>query len=330
VFAHETWFKDAPGGMDWSFAGETTTIALLAAAVVVTLLVRLIARFWPGVDVPFLARMAPFMPFAIRLHVGVALIGLLSLGVYLSPAMDLEFDVAGVVLGANMVVTAVLLIAGWHTRAAALLLIALGPIGMLEFGVSPVLQRIDMFGVALYVLLAGPGRWSADHEAGRAQDPTPDQAAQAIWALRVCAGLALIIVAFVEKLADPELARAFLADHPDLNLAAQLGLPMGATEFIRVAGAIEVLFGLLLISGALPQAIVLIAGIPFNATLFFFGNSELVGHLPIYGTMLVLLVYGSDPALRPGVSALWPWGQRRRSVTDRDRTRLPRTVTTAR
>ena len=38
----------------------------------------------------------------------------------------------------------------------------------------------------------------------------------------------------------------------------------------------------------------LIAGIPFNATLFFFGNVELVGHLPIYGTMLVLLVYGSD------------------------------------
>ena len=60
-------------------------------------------------------------------------------------------------------------------------------------------------------------------------------------------------------------------------------------------GAIEVLFGLLLICGALPQAIVLIAGIPFNATLWFFGNTELVGHLPVYGAMLVLLVYGSDP-----------------------------------
>jgi hypothetical protein len=26
--------------------------------------------------------------------------------------------------------------------------------------------------------------------------------------------------------------------------------------------------------------------------------------------MLVLLVYGSDPTLRDGVRALWPWGQR--------------------
>ena len=33
---------------------------------------------------------------------------------------------------------------------------------------------------------------------------------------------------------------------------------------------------MLLISGALPQAIVLIAGIPFNATLYFFGEAELV------------------------------------------------------
>ena len=52
---------------------------------------------------------------------------------------------------------------------------------------------------------------------------------------------------------------------------------------------------MLLISGALPQAIVLIAGVPFNATLWFFGTTELVGHLPIYGAMLAILVWGSDP-----------------------------------
>jgi hypothetical protein len=63
---------------------------------------------------------------------------------------------------------------------------------------------------------------------------------------------------------------------------------------------------------------VLIAGIPFNATLWFFGNTELVGHLPIYGAMLVLLVYGSDPVLRPAVSALWPWSRSSalRHITD--------------
>src|SRR5215217_550563 len=62
--------------------------------------------------------------------------------------------------------------------------------------------------------------------------------------------------------------------------------------------------------GRIPGGSVGIAGIPFNATLWFFGTTELVGHLPVYGAMLVLLVYGSDPALRPAVSSLWPFGRR--------------------
>jgi hypothetical protein len=60
-------------------------------------------------------------------------------------------------------------------------------------------------------------------------------------------------------------------------------------------------------SGALPQRAVILAGIPFNATLFFFGATELIGHLPVYGAMLTLLAYGSDRSLAPVVPALRPW-----------------------
>ncbi len=306
-FAHETWFHDGMPSMDWSFAFETLTLVFLAAAVLATLGIRLAARIKPGVDVPVLARIVPFMPFAVRIHLAVSLVGLLSLGFYLSPAMDLQADVAGITLGAVMAVVAVLMAIGWHARTAALILLAAGPLGMLEFGVSPVLQRIDLVGLAVFILITGAGRWSADFETGRVTEARVVDAAKAIWALRVAAGVALIVVACAEKLANPELAQHFLVEHPDLNVAAAVGIDMSNLEFIRLAGVIEVLFGLLLISGALPQAIILIAGVPFNATLWFFGNTELVGHLPIYGAMLVVLVYGSHPELRPAVSALWPW-----------------------
>jgi uncharacterized membrane protein YphA (DoxX/SURF4 family) len=306
--AHETWFVENAHGRDWSFATETTTLLLLGAAVVVTAIVRLLARALPGVEVPFLARLAPWMPFAVRMHLAVSLVGLLSLGVYLSPAMDLAADPAGILLGATMALVAIGMASGWHTRAAAWLLIAAGPIGMLEFGVLDVLQRIDLLGLAVFVLLMGPGRWSADRERGVDEDPAPEAAAAAVWALKVATGVALIVVAFAEKLADPQLALDFLAEKPHLNVAREAGLPMGDLEFLRLAGAIEVLFGLLLISGALPQAVVLIAGIPFNATLWFFGTTELVGHLPVYGTMLLLLVLGSSAATRPWVTALSPTG----------------------
>jgi hypothetical protein len=171
-------------------------------------------------------------------------------------------------------------------------------------------------GLAAFIVIAGPGRWSADVERGKARDrftagaalerPDLEAMALAIFALRVAAGSALIIVALYEKLINPQLALDFLQEHPDLQLAHQLDLPLSDLEFVRLAGAIEVLFGLLLISGALPQAIVLIAGIPFNATLWFFGINELVGHLPIYGAMLAILVFGSHPQLRPTV---YGWGR---------------------
>jgi hypothetical protein len=307
--AHETWLTRDDVGTDWDFVFEGATLALLAAALLVTVAVRLLARVRPGVDVPVLARMAPFMPFAVRLHLAVSLIGLVSLGYYLSPAMDLEADLAGILLGAVMVIVAVAMVIGFQLRAAAWLLVAAGPLGMLEFGVSPVIQRIDMLGPAVFLLFTGAGRWSAEYELGRVRDPSPEAIARAVWALRIAAGTALIVVAFVEKLAQPDLALEFLQHHPQFNVAQEVGIGMSDLEFARVAGAIEVLFGLLLISGALPQAIVLIAGIPFNATLWFFGNLELVGHLPIYGTMLVLLVYGSSPEHRPLVSRLWPFGR---------------------
>jgi hypothetical protein len=314
-FAHETWFDHGTYPSDWGFAAESLTLAILAAAVVLTIAVRLLARVFPGVDVPAVGRLAPFMPFAIRLHLAVSMVGLLSLGFYLSPAMDLHANVAGILLGATMAIVAVTMATGWNARMGAALLIAAGPLGMIEFGVWPVLQRIDLLGLGLYVLAAGPGRWSADFETGRASEPALIDHARAIWALKVAAGLALIIVAFAEKLATPDLAVQFLTDHPELNVAQQLGINLSDLEFARVAGGIEVLFGLLLMSGALPQACILIAGIPFNATLWFFGANELMGHLPIYGAMLAILVYGSDPQLRPAVSALLPPRRGRRQPT---------------
>ena len=248
------------------------------------------------------------MPFAVRLHLAVSLIGLLSLGVYLSPAMDLEADLAGILLGINMAIVAIGMATGWHTREAAWLLIALGPLGMIEFGVSPVLQRLDVLGLAVFVLCTGPGRWSADMELGRRARAEPRRPGpRRVGAARGRGGGA--DRRRVRREAGEHGARARVPPGPSRaqRRAASSGWAGATSQFIRVAGAIEVLFGLLLISGALPQAVVVIAGVPFNASLWFFGVNELLGHLPVYAAMLVLLVYGSDRELRARVPALWPW-----------------------
>ncbi len=61
-----------------------------------------------------------------------------------------------------------------------------------------------------------------------------------------------------------------------------------------------------LASGAAPQVVALVAAVPFTASLALFGGTELIGHLPVYGVLLTLLLLGSDARTAPYVRALRP------------------------
>ena len=108
--------------------------------------------------------------------------------------------------------------------------------------------------------------------------------------LRIGTGLGLTIVAFTEKLANPELARVFLQHHP-LNFTAWLHIPMSDDIFVLCAGSTELLIGLCLIFGIFPRLIVASAWVLINMSLTVFNWVELVGHLPLYGVMAMLLVW---------------------------------------
>jgi hypothetical protein len=317
VLPHEAWFTDARPGFDWSFAATPATLALIGSAVVVAVAWRLIGRRLPTPELGFLrslGRLGPWIPRLLAVHAGVSLLAQAARNTYLAPSLVLPDGPFGATLRIAEGVIGVWLITGYRIRPVALLVVASGPVAMLEYGVVPVLERLDLLGIALFLYLMPPGR---DRD-GAVEDET--NLAQSILVLRSMSGAALIVLAFTEKLARPELAREFLEDFPAFNILRTLGFDVGADAFIRIAGGIELLFGLLLISGTLPQVVVIAAGIPFNATLFFLGTEELIGHLPIYGTMLALLVYGSHEATAPIVDR-FPLGRPRLDVPAPDRRR---------
>jgi hypothetical protein len=97
-------------------------------------------------------------------------------------------------------------------------------------------------------------------------------------------------VAFTEKFANIPFALAFLERYP-LNFTAALGMPMSNETFILCAGAVELLVGLWILFDIFPREIILIAWVPINLTLTVFNWTELVGHLPIYGALAVLLIW---------------------------------------
>jgi hypothetical protein len=295
VLAHESWFTSARPPYDWGFATAPQTLALIVGALAITVLWRYAARRLPSPELRFLTPLGYFSPWVPRLlaiHAGVSLVALSARGWFLAPSLNLPDDVFGAGVRVAQGLVGVWLISGFRIRWAAVAVGVAGAAGMLAYGAVPILERLDLLAIAVFLAVLPPGRdrWGA-------APADPASVGPAVMALRVLAGASLIVLAFTEKLARPELALAFLDRFPAFNLLRTVGLPISDVAFVRIAGAIELLFGLLLISGAAPQLVVIVAGMPFNATLFFLGSQELIGHLPIYGVMLALLVYGSDPIL---------------------------------
>ena len=302
ILAHEAWFTEARPPFDWSFAIEGASPVLLAGAVIAALLWRLAARLFPTPELPFLrplGRLAPYVPRLLAIHAGVSLLAQAARGTYLAPSLELADSPFGSALAIAEGVLGVWLITGYRIRPAAALLVAAGPLGMPFYGAVPILERMDLLGIALFLALLPP-----EETPGGAVTATVERVRASLLALRLMVGGSLVVLAFTEKLARPDLALEFLDRYPAFNILESIGLGVSDLTFIRVAGAIELLFGLLIISGALPQLAVIVAGIPFNATLFFLGTEELIGHLPIYGAMLALLIYGSSPSFARVVPSL--------------------------
>src|SRR5215211_3441746 len=305
--AHEKWFVDDPGafGAGWGFALGAVSLALIGAVALVALVWHVVGGRMPRPELPFLeplGRLAPWIPRLLGIHLGVSLLSLAVRNAYLAPNLSLHDVPGGAAIAFAEGLLGVWFITGAWLRPAGLAALLAGPVAMLE--------AIDLLGIALFLVVLPPSR-----DRYGAVDPPQETAALAIFALRVCAGLALVVLAFSEKFANPALAREFIGNYPAFDLFDLLGIPLSGDAFIRMAGAIELLFGLLLISGRLPQVAVIVAGIPFNATLFFLGRTELIGHLPVYGVMLALLVYGSSRRYADVVPA-WP-RLSRRALSDR-------------
>ncbi len=305
--AHARWFTTSDPDYDWSFVLETLSLVMVISAILLAVIWRLVAPFFPRPELrplAFLGRLGPWIPRLLAIHAGVSLLALAARLEFLVPTLALPDTWYGIALGILEGVVGVWLIAGWKVRTAAWLLVIAGPLGMVAYGVVPIMERADLLAVGLFLALLPPD----DHQVGGRITIDPERVRAALFGLRLLTGSALIILAFTEKLARPELSLEFLDRYPAFNvlqlLGTQFGFEVSDLVFIQFAAGVEILFGLLFISGALPQLVVIAAGIPFNATLFFLGATELIGHLPIYGAMLALLVYGSRPDTAPVCSWL--------------------------
>jgi hypothetical protein len=206
-----------------------------------------------------------------------------------APHLSAGGSFLGLVLASGELFVAFSFISGLLTRVGALALLGLFLFSFFLYPVWVVLEQALYAGIALYLLILGRGLVKPGvHKEALA-------AFRRYWRLapmflRVGVGTSIAVLAFTEKLLNPALALAFLKSHPTFNIAQLIGLTWFTNEsFILLAGAVELTIGLALISGILPKLVILAMLIPFNLPLPFLPPTELLGHLPIFATMYVLL-----------------------------------------
>ena len=299
--AHERWFT--PRGPYWDPEWDRlfslpVLLALLSGAGVVVLL-RALQRIvddplWPRP--PFFQRMEPSAPAILGVQAAIAMIFAAANLQLFVPNLELPENALGVLIAGIAIVAGFSFITGVLTRLGALITIGLLLVGFAVGEWYEVLEQVIFVGIAIYLVAVGRGvvRYDDRREEGHSE-LTDRLLPYALPALRITAGLSVLILGFTEKLLAPELGEAFLREYPRFNVAQDLGFDWFTDRrFVYAVGIVEATAGFALISGYLTRVVIFALWIPFNLGIAFLPPQELIGHLPILSTMYVLLVRGTE------------------------------------
>jgi hypothetical protein len=305
MLLHERWFVSRQHPVDFSQLLTARTAVPIAIAVVATSVAVFAWRargrreivpgpLQLGMDWENYQRLLSWTPLVIGLHTAVPL---LVAGVQLQlfvPNLSLPYNFFGGLIALAEIVIALCFLYGAATRIGAALLAGIWLVGAIWFGPLLLLEHTLFLGVAFFMFVMGRGPAAIDMALLRFHRPIERLVPRAVPALRVLTGIGIVVLAFTEKLWNVPMGVEFLERYP-LNFFPAIGFEgIGDADFILIAGTIELTFGLLLISGAFVRLMTLILWVPFNLTLPFLGWRELVGHLPIYGIMALMVIWGEE------------------------------------
>ena len=302
---HERWFVSRQHPVDFShfFTAQTAVPIAIALGVTAVAVVAWRARgrreivpgpLQLGMDWENYQRLLSWMPLIFGLHTAVPL---LVAGVQLQlfvPNLALPFHFLGGLVALMEIVIALSLLYGAGTRIGAAMLALIWIVGAIWFGPLLLLEHSLFLGVAFFMFVMGRGPAALDMTLQRFHRPIERLVPRAVPVLRVLTGIGIVTLAFTEKLWNVPMGVDFLSRYP-LNFFPAIGFEsISDADFILIAGTVELTFGFLLISGAFIRLMTLILWVPFNLTLPFLGWRELVGHLPIYGIMALLVIWGEE------------------------------------
>lgn len=244
----------------------------------------------------------PFLPWMLRLSVGLPLLGAGFAGYFFTPAVPTSVRVPQVTLG-------FLLLFGLATRATAVVGLGLFLVGLVR---NPAFLLVSEFvGGFVAIVLLGAGRPSADHllkgvaetegtlygridpvhraadRFNAAVDPFEQYAPVAV---RLTLGATFVYLGLWEKLAHPERALSVVAKY-DLTAL----VPVDPGLWVLGAAAVEIAVGVLLVLGLFTRAAAAAGFLALTLTLFGLPDDPVLAHITLFGLTSVLFVTGAGP-----------------------------------
>src|SRR5256886_7919439 len=256
VLAHVKWFTDPrPHPTQYGLLLSGPVIAAFLLAIAAAGVAYLIQHCVPEPKaVRSLERYAKTGPLALRIALGVALLAAAVANWLFVPSLVLGADPAGFALRAVEAACGLLLLAGLFTRYVAIILALLGVVAMVPFSIESILEQIHILGIAVFLFIAGPGPGSLHPRRGAELALDHRNApAVAINLLRIAMGFGIAYGALTEKLLNAALAQALLDQSPVLNVLRPLGV--SDPVFIWLAGATELVIGVVILSGQLTRPV---------------------------------------------------------------------------
>jgi uncharacterized membrane protein YphA (DoxX/SURF4 family) len=201
------------------------------------------------------------------------------------------------VLAGTEVLVAFSFITGLLDRVGAVALVFLWLVCAVHWGLAEAMEQLLYVGIAVAVYIVG--RTAPLAESPRPPFDSPEWGARAMLLLRILSGVSFLSLGLIDKTWTPHMGLAFLEQYPHFNVLRLAGLEWATDDvFVLLAGVVETTIGALLISGRLTRVVILCMWLPFNLTVPFLPPEEMLGHLPIFGIMYLLLVYGSGSPSR--------------------------------
>ncbi len=300
AFAHVRWFAKAGRFADARFLLDATMALIVVGAVAYGLFAWYVHRSVRFERVA--ARLAGVAEAGagldwrlVGLLTGGMLIGNAFLGIYLAPNIELETAALVRVGAAAQTLVGLLLLLQITYSVSGLLVLV---VSVLSLGVVSPWVMIDyvfeFVALAVAFVLVGPSLSQLDRRAWQwsGLDPTIGRHL-AVPVIRVGVGLTLIVLALHNKLLNPGLTLAFL-DEYHFNFMPMLGFT-GFTNlhFTFAAGIGELTLGLLVLFGVATRFVVATLAAFFVLTLILLGPIELLGHLPLVGIAILLILRGA-------------------------------------